>query len=105
MTVRPASDERLPLYTSNTFEIPGLELEQHLGLCWGLIVISLGFGRSFTGGFRSLAAGEGPQFTQAVGEARRGALFPLVEPAKAIGGHPVGGVPFESSSPRDTAAP
>ena len=34
MTVAgPATDERLPIYTSNTFDIPGLELEQHLGLC------------------------------------------------------------------------
>src|SRR5947208_7453499 len=99
MTVRaPASDERLPLYTSNTFEIPGLELEQHLGLCWGLIVISLGFGRSFTGGFRSLAAGEVPEFTQAVDEARRGALFRMVEHAKALGGNAVVGVRFDSNS-------
>jgi len=94
----PPSDERLPLYTSNTFEIPGLELEQHLGLCWGLIVISLGFGRSFTGGFRSLAAGEVPEFTQAVDEARRGALFRMVEHAKALGGNAVVGVRFDSNS-------
>jgi hypothetical protein len=32
----PLSDERLPIYTSNTFEIQGLQLEQHIGLCWGL---------------------------------------------------------------------
>jgi uncharacterized protein YbjQ (UPF0145 family) len=99
MTIRsPATDERLPLYTSNTFEIPGLELEQHLGLCWGLIVISLGFGRSFTGGFRSLAAGEVPEFTEAVDEARRGALFRMVEHAKALGGNAVVGVRFDSNS-------
>jgi uncharacterized protein YbjQ (UPF0145 family) len=83
-TRRAATD-----YTSNTFEIPGLELEQHLGLCWGLIVISLGFGRSFTGGFRSLAAGEVHEFTEAVDEARRGALFRMVEHAKALGGNAV----------------
>ena len=94
----PIPDERLPLYTSNTFEIPGLELDQHLGLCWGLIVISLGFGRSFTGGFRSLAAGEVPEFTEAVDEARRGALFRMVEHAKALGGNAVVGVRFDSNS-------
>src|SRR6266545_6577690 len=88
MTTPPLSDERLPIYTSNTFEIPGLELEQHLGLCWGLTVVSLGFGRSFTGGFRALAAGEVPEFTQAVDEARRGALFRMVEHAKALAATP-----------------
>ena len=99
MTIRsPGTDERLPIYTSNTFEIPGLELEQHLGLCWGLIVVSLGFGRSFTGGLRSLAAGEVTEFTEAVDEARRGALFRMVEHAKALGGNAVVGVTFDSNS-------
>jgi uncharacterized protein YbjQ (UPF0145 family) len=94
----PLSDERLPIYTSNTFEIPGLELEQHLGLCWGLIVVSLGFGRSLAGGFRALAAGEVTEFTQAVDEARRGALFRMIEHAKALGGNAVVGVTFDSNS-------
>jgi uncharacterized protein YbjQ (UPF0145 family) len=91
VSTAPPSDERLPIYTSNTFEIPGLELEQHLGLCWGLIVVSLGFGRSFTGGSRSLAAGEVSEFTEAVDEARRGALFRMVEHAKGLGGNAVVG--------------
>jgi uncharacterized protein YbjQ (UPF0145 family) len=94
----PLSDERLPIYTSNTFEIPGLELEQHIGLCWGLIVVSLGFGRSFTGGLRALAAGEVTEFTEAVDEARRGALFRMIEHAKALGGNAVVGVTFDSNS-------
>lgn len=103
MTVRaPASDERLPLYTSNTFEIPGLDLEQHLGLCWGLIVVSLGFGRSLAGGFRSLAAGEVPEFTQAIDEARRGALVRMVEHAKGLGGNAVVGVRFDSNTLGDS---
>jgi uncharacterized protein YbjQ (UPF0145 family) len=96
----PVTDERLPIYTSNTFEIPGLELEQHIGLCWGLIVISLGFGRSLAGGFRSLAAGEVTEFTQAVDEARRGALFRMIDHTKALGGNAVVGVTFDSNSLR-----
>jgi uncharacterized protein YbjQ (UPF0145 family) len=100
----PVTDERLPLYTSNTFEIPGLELEQHLGLCWGLIVVSLGFGRSLTGGFAALSAGEVTEFTQAVDEARRGALFRMVEHAKALGGNAIVGVRFDSNSLGEGAA-
>jgi uncharacterized protein YbjQ (UPF0145 family) len=98
VSTAPPSDERLPIYTSNTFEIPGLELEQHLGLCWGLIVVSLGFGRSFTGGSRSLAAGEVSEFTEEVDEARRGALFRMVEHAKGLGGNAVVGVRFDSNT-------
>jgi uncharacterized protein YbjQ (UPF0145 family) len=104
MTTAPLFDERLPIYTSNTFEIPGLELEQHLGLCWGLIVVSLGFGRSFTGGLRSLAAGEVTEFTQAVDEARRGALFRMVEHAKGLGGNAVVGVRFDSNALGESGA-
>ena len=103
MTVpRPVMDERLPIYTSNTFDIPGLELEQHLGLCWGLIVVSLGFGRSLAGGFRSLAAGEVPEFTQAIDEARRGALVRMVDHAKGLGGNAVVGVRFDSNTLGDS---
>lgn len=103
MTAPPPADERLPLYTSNTFEIPGLELERHLGLCWGLTVVSLGIGRTFTGGFRALAAGEVPQFTQAVDEARRGALYRMADHAKALGGNAVVGVRFDSNSLGESA--
>ena len=102
--IAPLSDERLPIYTSNTFEIPGVMLEQHLGLCWGLIVISLGFGRSISGGFRALQAGEVPEFTQAVDEARRGALYRMVEHAKALGGNAVVGIRFDSNSFADAYA-
>jgi hypothetical protein len=35
MTTAPLSDERLPIYTSNTFEIPRLELEQHSACAGG----------------------------------------------------------------------
>lgn len=98
MVSAPLSDERLPIYTSNTFEIPGLPLEQHLGLCWGIMVISLGFGRSLAGGFRALQQGEVPEFTQAVDDARRGALYRMVEHAKALGGNAVVGVRFDSNS-------
>jgi len=92
------SDERLPIYTSNTFEIPGLQLEQHIGLCWGLMVVSLGFGRSLSGGFRALQQGEVPEFSQAIDEARRGAVFRMIEHAKALGGNAVVGVRFDSNS-------
>ena len=71
---------------------------------WGLIVVSLGFGRSFTGGLRSLAAGEVTEFTQAVDEARRGALFRMVEHAKGLGGNAVVGVRFDSNALGESGA-
>src|SRR6266536_1528452 len=47
---------------------------------------------------QTLAAGEVPEFTEAVDEARRGALFRMVEHAKALGGNAVVGVRFDSNS-------
>ena len=64
--------------------------------------MSLGFGRSLAGGFRSLAAGEVPEFTQAIDEARRGALFRMIEHAKRLGANAVVGVRFDSNTLGDS---
>jgi uncharacterized protein YbjQ (UPF0145 family) len=91
-------NEQLPIYTSDTFELPGLKFERHLGLCWGLTVVSVGFGKGFIGGLKTLQAGEVPQFTQVVDTARRTALGRMIEHAQAMGGNAVVGIRFDSNS-------
>jgi uncharacterized protein YbjQ (UPF0145 family) len=91
-------NEELLVYTSDTFELPGLVFERHIGLCWGLTVVSVGFGKGFTGGLRTLAAGEVPEFTEVVDNARRVALARMVEHAQAKGGNAVVGIRFDSNS-------
>jgi uncharacterized protein YbjQ (UPF0145 family) len=82
---------------STTFEVPGLTVERSVGLCFGLIVRSVGFAKGFTGGIRSLKAGEVTEYTDVVEEARRHALERLVAHAQQLGGNAVVGVRFDSS--------
>jgi uncharacterized protein YbjQ (UPF0145 family) len=82
---------------STTFEVPGFAIERTVGLCWGLIVRSVGTVKGVTGAFRSMRAGEVPQYTEVVSEARHTALERLVDHAKELGGNVVVGVRFDSS--------
>ena len=85
--------EAIPCTTA--FEIPGYT--QHLGLTWGVLVRSVGFAKGFTGSFRSLKAGEVPQYTDVVDQARRDALERLIQHAQSLGANAIIGVRFDSS--------
>jgi uncharacterized protein YbjQ (UPF0145 family) len=89
----PVSD--LPI--STTFDLPGFAVERTLGLCWGLIVRSVGTVKGISGGLRALRAGEVPQYTDVVDAARHTALERLVVHARELGGNAVLGVRFDSS--------
>ena len=91
----------LPLPCTTAFDIPGVTIQQTVGLCFGLIVRSVGFAKGFSGGLRSLKAGEVPQYTEVVEEARRHALERLVAHAQELGGNAVIGVRFDSSDVGD----
>jgi uncharacterized protein YbjQ (UPF0145 family) len=90
-------DERLPLPCSTTFDFPGWRIERHVGLCWGLLVRSIGFAKGFTGQLRALKSGEVTEYTAVLEQARRHALDRLIEHARALGGNAVAGVRFDSS--------
>jgi uncharacterized protein YbjQ (UPF0145 family) len=85
------------LMMSTTFEIPGYKIDKHLGLCWGTLVRSVGFAKGFTGGFKSLQAGEVPQYTDVVNKAREAVVERLMEHATSLGANAVVGVRFDSS--------
>ena len=88
-------NEAIPCTTA--FEIPGQEIVRHLGLTWGVLVRSVGFAKGFTGGFRALKAGEVPQYTDVVDQARRDALERLIAHAQSLGANAIVGVRFDSS--------
>jgi uncharacterized protein YbjQ (UPF0145 family) len=87
----------LPIPCTTAFELPGATVSRSVGLCFGLIVRSVGFAKGFTGGIRSLKAGEVTEYTDVVEEARRHALERLVAHAQELGGNAVVGVRFDSS--------
>lgn len=82
---------------STTFDLPGYRVDETLGLCWGVLVRSVGFAKGFTGGIRALAAGEVPQYTDVVNQARETAAQRLMDHAQALGANAVLGVRFDSS--------
>ena len=89
---------------STTFEIPPYKVERTLGLCWGVIVRSVCTMKGISGGLRALRAGEVPQYTEVVDQARHTALERLITHAQSLGGNAVLGVRFDSSEVGDSLA-
>ncbi len=94
--------EAIPVTTA--FEIPGHRIDKNLGLTWGVLVRSVGFAKGFTGGFRALKAGEVPQYTDVVDQARREAIERLIAHAQSLGANAVIGVRFDSSDVAENLA-
>jgi uncharacterized protein YbjQ (UPF0145 family) len=94
--------EAIPITTG--FEIPGYRIDKNLGLTWGVLVRSVGFAKGFTGGFRALKAGEVPQYTDVVDQARREAIERLIAHAQSLGANAVIGVRFDSSDVAENLA-
>src|ERR1700739_3242559 len=90
-------DERLTIPCSTTFDFPGWRIDRQIGLCWGLIVRSIGFAKGLSGSLRSLKAGEVTQYTEVLEQARGHALNRLIEHAQALGANAIAGVRFDSS--------
>jgi uncharacterized protein YbjQ (UPF0145 family) len=91
------SSEVLSVPCSTTFDLPGYRIEHQVGLCWGVVVRSIGFAKGFTGSIRALRAGEVDEYTSVLEEARRHALDRLIEHARALGANAIAGVRFDSS--------
>ncbi len=96
-----ATDEMM---MSTTFDLPGYQIDKQLGLCWGVLVRSVGFAKGFTGGFKALKAGEVPQYTDVVNQAREEAVSRLMEHARQLGANAVLGVRFDSSDVAENLA-
>jgi uncharacterized protein YbjQ (UPF0145 family) len=90
-------EQRLTIPCSTTFDFPGWRVDRQIGLCWGLIVRSIGFAKGFTGSLRALKAGEVSQYTEVLEQARSHALNRLIEHAEALGANAIAGVRFDSS--------
>jgi len=82
---------------STTFDFPGRTIQRQLGMCFGLVVRSVGLAKGFTGSFRALKAGEVPQYTQLLEDSRRHALDRMLENARLMGANAVAGMRFDSA--------
>lgn len=94
----PAPSADAALYTATTFDPPpGYRIDRSIGLCWGLLVRSPGFAKGFTGSFKSLQAGEVPQYSEVVDKARNQAVQRMMNHAAELGANAVLAVRFDST--------
>ncbi len=91
------ADGTQQMLVSTTFDLPGYDVERHLGATFGVVVRSVGFAKGFTGSFRALKAGEVPQYTQLLEDSRRHAMDRLLENARVLGANAVLGMRFDSA--------
>src|SRR4030081_1805548 len=85
----------LPMTTA--FELPGLRIRENLGVCYGLVVRSMGFTGGVTASFKALRRGEVSEYTQLLEDSRRHAIDRMVENAQLLGADTVISVRFDSS--------
>jgi uncharacterized protein YbjQ (UPF0145 family) len=85
----------LPMTTA--LELPGMTVRENLGVCYGLVVRSMGFAGSVGASFKALRRGEISQYTQLLEDSRRHAIDRMVENATLMGADPIIAVRFDSS--------
>jgi uncharacterized protein YbjQ (UPF0145 family) len=85
----------MPMTT--TFELPGVAIRENLGVCYGLVVRSMGVIGGVAAGFKALRRGEITEYTQLLEDSRRHAIDRMVDNARLMGADAVIGVRFDSS--------
>jgi uncharacterized protein YbjQ (UPF0145 family) len=82
---------------STALELPGYRITGNLGVCYGLVVRSMGFVGGMTASFRSLRRGEIPEYTQLLEDSRRHAIDRMVDNARLLAADGIIAVRFDSS--------
>jgi uncharacterized protein YbjQ (UPF0145 family) len=85
----------LPMTTA--LELPGLTVRENLGVCYGLVVRSMGFVGGVGAAFKGLRRGEIGPYTQLLEDSRRHAIDRMVDNARLLGADAVIAVRFDSS--------
>ena len=82
---------------TTALQLPGMKVEQNLGVAFGLVVRSMGIAKSFSAGFRALAQGEVRQYSELLEDSRRHAMDRMIENAQLLGANAVISMRFDSS--------
>ncbi len=85
----------MPMTTA--LELPGLTITTNLGVCYGLVVRSMGFAGSVGASFKALRRGEISQYTQLLEDSRRHAIDRMVDNARLLDAEAIIAVRFDSS--------
>ena len=90
-----AAPAGMPITTA--LELPGMTVRESLGVCFGLVVRSMGLAKNFTAAFSSLRQGEVSQYTELLEDARRHAIDRMVANAQLLGADGIVAMRFDSS--------
>jgi len=82
---------------TTALELPGVQVTENLGVCYGLVVRSMGLAGSVASSFKALRRGEVGQYTRLLEDSRRHAIDRLVENATLLGADAIVSVRFDSS--------
>ncbi len=85
----------VPITTA--LELPGSVIGQNLGICFGLVVRSMGFTKNFTASFSALRQGEVSQYTELLEDSRRHAIDRMVDNARLLGANAIVSMRFDTS--------
>ncbi len=86
-----------PIILTTAQEVPGMVVRQNLGVCFGLVVRSLGMGGSFVASLRGIGGGEVSEYTQLLEDSRRHAIDRMIENARLLGANGIVAMRFDSS--------
>jgi uncharacterized protein YbjQ (UPF0145 family) len=95
MSLPGAVQSDLPITTANEFG--DAQIGENLGLCFGLIVRSMGLAKGFTASFSALRKGEVSQYTEVLEDSRRHAVDRMIANAHVLGADAIIAVRFDSS--------
>jgi uncharacterized protein YbjQ (UPF0145 family) len=85
----------LPMTTA--LELPGMRIRENLGVCYGLVVRSMGLVGGVTSSFRALRRGEVSEYTRLLEDSRRHAIDRMSDNARLLGADAIVAVRFDSS--------
>jgi len=89
------SAEDLPMTTA--LEFPDMAIRETLGVCYGLVVRSMGFVGGVSASFKALRRGEISEYTKLLEDSRRHAIDRMVENARLMGAEGIVAIRFDSS--------
>jgi uncharacterized protein YbjQ (UPF0145 family) len=90
-----ADEGVIPMTTA--LELPGMRVTENLGVCYGLVVRSMGLVGGVAGSFKALKRGEVGQYTRLLEDSRRHAIDRMIENAGLVGADAIIAVRFDSS--------
>ena len=82
---------------TTAFELPGVKIRENLGVCYGIVVRSMGIVGGVAASFKGLRRGEIPEYTQLLEDSRRHAIDRMVENGQLMGADAIVAVRFDSS--------